>query len=225
MDNSILRRLANSYSAFDGQVIFWMLPFSNHAVTARNLQFDLIEPHFRYTHKETGEVMTEEPREHRALIDALGDDPTPEDIADAIHASPWKVTNLWSAAHNNFVELDPLTIDVEFHLREDAETALHAFALFWSEAPQTLEDRWQQWQLLIGGHINGAWVEAYKATREQRHRAPQKATEEDATNGGEPDPLSSPPSSDGNATDDATASPSGAPPTPASNRRGGAIRS
>lgn len=161
MNNLNLRTLANSCKAFDGQVVFWILPYVSMDQMTQQEALERVLPRIVYIHKQTGEETTREPKDHASA----------KKLALQMKVevqSEWDETYQWTSTENVFVGVEPLTIDVEFHLTDDSPTYLRAFEMYWQNRNGSVADNYQLFKKLVGVSVANAWNKAYNETRETR---------------------------------------------------------
>lgn len=153
----MLRSLARSFSAFDGAVTFWLLPFTNLACAVAVDALERITPQERWTHTVTGEQTNVAPPNWKALVKEAVDFDRPID-------SPWRREYLWDITHQAFVDYLPITVDIDF---ADALTGeLQGLKLFWQQRELPVADRWALFNQALTPAVLLAWRDAYNATRE-----------------------------------------------------------
>lgn len=170
-----LKSLAVPYKAWDGAVIFWMLPFTSFAVDARVETFSHLHPRFRYRNPQTGEWRLTEPPEYTAALD-LAQGMTPEELDEfkPFEDVSWVKESVWSAAADCFALCEPLTVDIEQAGGDAAlPAAAKALLLYWQEHGASLDEDWANFQRLLGGEAVNEWLLAYQTTRDHRMDAPE----------------------------------------------------
>lgn len=172
-----LKALAVRHEAFDGAVVFYMLPFRNLQASQLEDDFAVLYPRFRYRHTRSGAVTTERPAEYEALAEKAEQQGM---ALDEMPLNPFVVESLWDVTQGNFVALEGRTLDVEFHCDDATPTDVRWFESYWLDSRDVdLSERWQMFRQMVAVTVTNAWVSALNAaTKAYRQYAPPAATSE-----------------------------------------------
>lgn len=166
-----LKDLAQAYTAFDGAVTFWMIPYETLQVTIQLQELNRLEPSAKWVHQESGEERYDDPHEH------LLDDPVGEAKRAA---SPWKRVSLWSTVHNLYAVAEPVTVEIEF--ADQLPPALRSLQLYWAERNGHVAHNWPLFKQLVSREAAQAWDLAFDNTRDQSWNAPDEIQQEPNAN-------------------------------------------
>lgn len=151
-----LRDFAEAYSAFNGEVTFYMVPFPTFETDRYLIDFQREHPQIKWVHQETGEEQFSDP------VDGPSDDAVAQAQREA---SPWQEVHLWSQAQSIFLACVPNTVDIEFKGKLSRTTA-KALRAFWDGRNGSVEHNWELFQQTIGREAALEWLAAYDATRD-----------------------------------------------------------
>src|SRR5687768_17012767 len=130
-----LRDLANSHSAFDGQVIFHFLPYQSLKCDVAISYLESIEPQFQWVNSRTGETTTTEPREWTAAQELAKQLKRPVE-------NEWTRERLWTLTHDVFAVGLPSLVDIEFALTDHAPAELRGLQLYWQSKNGSAAANW-----------------------------------------------------------------------------------
>lgn len=193
-----LKAFAKSASAFEGQMTFWILPFTTPLMEARYKRLDDLDPEVEYLNVKSGEVERQMPEKYRKALLKARDMNVPE-WQSQIEYGGYRARKIWKDQHYDFLLLDTHTVDVEFALHDDAPADLRAFAAYWTEcADADVIERFHAFQYAVSKRVTEAWQTAFSETRDNPAPAPaelgQEAPDEDAdpnaSSDGEPSTMS-----------------------------------
>lgn len=178
-----LKQIARRHVGFDGQVVFWMLPFQNLACDAVIDGLEQIVPQWEWVNRQTGERITTMPKGwEEALEEAKA--------FDTLDELEWTRVRLWTDTHTCFVLPVPLTVDLEFADNQALPTEVQALRLFWDSRAAPLTERWEAFRQLMSGKALSEWFAAYHATRDQSMDVPPPKGKADPQSSGS-DPIGS----------------------------------
>lgn len=162
-----LRGYAVAYTPpapLDG-VTFYVLPFSNAEWGIIESQLNGVEPHYRYTHLTTGTVTTVRPADYIAFLRKAREHGM---NAEEVALNPWRVEDLWTVTHDNFVNLEARTVDMVFADDDRLSGELRTLRDYWLDAPPDVPGRWNWYRMLLTVDAINAWVDAYLAAEQSR---------------------------------------------------------
>lgn len=161
--NNPLKELAVPFEAFDGAVVFYMLPYTNTAVDIAYSDLAQIAPSEKWVNRDTGEEVTRNPFPN----------PTSDPVIEAqAKASPWERVWLWSAAHSIFGGIVPITVDIEFK-GKTLPPPVRGLKAFWEGRNGSVQHNWTLFQQAIGSAAGKAWLDAYAATQDTSMDGPE----------------------------------------------------
>ena len=173
-----LKHLATKHEAFDGQLVYWLLPFDNLQIGILRDQLDRVAPRFEYRHKKTGEVVYVEPEEHRKAVDAA--EKTGVNVP-----SKWEVTELWGTTHTTFLRIE-CAPEIEFALNDDSPAYLRAFEQYRANRNGSVAANFELWTQLGSQEVMNSFWTAFAATRNITLFAPDvDETDPEASSDGE----------------------------------------
>jgi len=178
-----LKALTKSASAFDGQMTFWILPFTTPLMEARYKRLDDLEPEVEYI-SNGGVVERAMPEKYRKALLKARDMNVPG-WQNQIEYGGFRARKIWKDQHYDFLLLDTHTVAIEFALHDDAPADLRAFAAYWTEcADADVIERFHAFQYAVSKRVTEAWQMAFSETRDNPAPAPvelgQEAPGEDA---------------------------------------------
>ena len=147
--NDHLRSLANSHSTFDGQVVFYLLPFYLLESEIVKEELGRIVPQQLWTNTKTGKQQTTPP------------------IKPLLDSGEWQLKDLWLITHHTFTMCIPLTVHIEFNFTDETPAELKALKVFWENRTGDIQTDWNLFRQCIGVLVSNAWWEAHNATREK----------------------------------------------------------
>lgn len=189
---------AKSASAFDGQITFWILPFTTPLQDTRHSRLDDIDPEWEYVSEKNGKVVTEIPDGYLKSMLKARDMKVASWERQTTYGG-WKRRRRWYEQHDNFLIYDTHTVDVDFALADDAPAELRVFQAYWTDcADAPLNERFQAFQYAVSENVHKAWKVAFEATRDNPAPAaremgegkPDEETDPNATGDGEPSTTS-----------------------------------
>lgn len=83
----------------------------------------------------------------------------------------------WGSAHYSFMELEALTVDVEFNATESVPAYAERLKSYWKARNGSVSANWEMYQYVVDNDGMNAILEAYSATREKELLAPEGLTE------------------------------------------------
>jgi hypothetical protein len=153
-----LKSLTNSYAAYDGQVVFHLLPFRSIRCEVAIETLERIEPQWRYRNSKTGEINPVAPEGWEAAAK----------MAAEFGTTPlWIRERLWDIQHDTFALVLPLALEIEFHLTDTSPAELRGLQVYWENQTADARANWELFnQVLTVDVLVQIWV-AYKETRQK----------------------------------------------------------
>jgi hypothetical protein len=166
-----LRDLANKHEAFDGQVMFYFLPYQSLKCDVAINTLERITPQFQWKHQ-NGTIVTDEPREWTAAKELAR--PLKRSIE-----SEWERERLWNLVHDVFAVALPSIVDVEFALTDKATAEVRGLQMFFQSQNGSTEKNWTLYNDLIGAAALGELWRGYLLTRDTEFSATALPSEAD----------------------------------------------
>lgn len=185
---------AQSAQAFDGQITFWILPFTTPLQDVRHSRLDDFDREYEYVNDKTGKVTSEAPDEYRKSMLRARDMNVPGWQFIASYGG-WTARRRWTRLHDNFLLYDTHTVAIDFTLNDDAPADLRLFEAYWSDCKDApLQERFEAFGYAVSERVHDAWKAAFDATRdnpapgkaELGEAPPDKSADPNELGGGEP---------------------------------------
>lgn len=167
-----LKAFAQSASAFDGQMTFWILPFTTPLMEARYKRLDDLDPEVEYLNIKSGEVERQMPEKYRKALLKARDMNVPG-WQNQVEYGGFRARKIWKDQHYDFLLLDTHTVGIDFALHGDAPADLKVFEAYWTEcADAELGERFHTFQYAVSKRVTEAWQQAFNETRDNPAPAP-----------------------------------------------------
>lgn len=171
-----LRDLANEFTAFNGQMVIYYLPYQSLKSVGNINAVKRVQPEYKWVHEDGREVYTAPP------------DWTAEiQMAKSLERDPvtkWTHYRLWGMLHDVFAAVLPAIVHVEYHFNERTTAELRGLRMYFESQNGSPDKNWELYNELVGANVLEELQRGWHETRDQEFSAPTPESADPELEGG-----------------------------------------